>query len=111
MLSDFCKNAGASAGTFKTSECAVKRFIFFYMNFCHNLFPSFAIGLELRTFLFFVHKCNSLIIYLNPTYVKYNFAYKFIKFILTILLLFYDKTAFFRIFRRFFAVFGTPGFV
>ena len=72
MLSDFCKNAGASAGTLKASECAVKRLIFFYMNFCHNLFPSFAIGLELRTFLFFVHKCNSLIIYLKFSCVKYK---------------------------------------
>ena len=83
MLSDFCKNAGASAGTFKTSESAVKRFIFFYMNFCHNLFPSFAIGLELRTILFFVHKCNINIIYSKVAGVKYKFSYIFIKFILT----------------------------
>ena len=82
MFSDFCKNAGASAGTFKTSECAVKRFIFFYMNFCHNLFPSFAIGLELRTILFFVHKCNINIIYSKVPDVKYKITTIFINFIL-----------------------------
>ena len=52
------------------------------MNFCHNLFPSFAIGLELRTILFFVHKCNINIIYSKVAGVKYNFAYIFINFIL-----------------------------
>ena len=52
------------------------------MNFCHNLFPSFAIGLELRTILFFVHKCNINIIYLKVAGVKYKFRYIFINFIL-----------------------------
>ena len=104
MLSDFCKNAGASAGTFKTSECAVKRFIFFYMNFCHNLFPSFAIGLELRTILFFVHKCNSLIIYLKTASVKYKFAHNFIKFILIVIFLFGIFAGIFGYFPPFFLI-------
>lgn len=111
MLSDFCKNAGASAGTFKTSECAVKRFIFFYMNFCHNLFPSFAIGLELRTFLFFVHKCNSLIIYSKSPSVKYKIIYIFIKFILSFFVVLKKKRLFSAIFMGRPSFLETPGFV
>lgn len=48
MFANFRENAGACAGAFETSESAVKRFIFFDMDFCHYLFPSFASGPELK---------------------------------------------------------------